>query len=289
MPLSLPHGKQYKAVHRLLPASFEMPLLEAASDHYALCFILKGDRTVITPTMNYTLHSGNITTLAPFLYHRTVPASGVEYESILIKFTREFAQPLIDRLGSHVFDEIYKAPAKTFSEENERNIFRLANELVEIENSYTESDPDDSSERILKDFKFQCVLFTILVAIYENGKECVDSRAHSAPLTKPIVDAVYYIEKNYSKNLPIQEVADVSGYSVFYFSRIFQAQLGSSFSEYLTNVRLKHVQNDLLTTQKNITEIAIGNGFSYPGNMTNCFKKAFGITPLQYRKASLKK
>lgn len=288
MPLSLPHGKQYNAAHRLLPSSFEMPLLEAASDHYSLNFIISGDRKIITPTKNYTLHAGNVSTMAPFLYHRTVPASGSEYESILVKFTYDFVSPLIERLGSHVFDEIYKDIGKTFSEEITAKLFSQAMELVEIENSYTETDPDDSAERQLKDFKFQCVLFSILVTIYENGKECVDSRAHSAPLTKPIVDAVYYIEKNYSKNLPIQEVADVSGYSVFYFSRIFQAQLGSSFSEYITNVRLKHVQNDLLTTQKNITEVALENGFSYPGNMTNCFKKAFGITPLQYRKASKK-
>lgn len=288
MPLSLPHGKQYKAAHRVLPSNFEMPLLEAASDHYSLCYIINGDRKVITPNMNYTLHKGNITTMAPFLYHRTVPASNAEYESILIKFSRDFVAPFIDRLGAHFFDEIFNIPGKTFNDDVSGKLLLLFEQLVEIENSYTETDPDTSAERELKDFKFQCILFTILTTIYELGQECVDSRSHNTPLTKPIVDAVYYIEKNYAKNLPIQEVADVSGYSVFYFSRIFQAQLGSSFSEYITNVRLKHVQNDLLTTQKNITEVALENGFSYPGNMTNCFKKAFGITPLQYRKASMK-
>jgi len=286
MPIALPHGKQYSAVKRSLPANFEMPLLEAASDHYSLNFIISGDRKIITPTMNYTLHAGNITTMAPFLYHRTVPASGTEYNSVLIKFTKDFAAPLIDRLGSLVFDEIFKSPAKTFSEERCDKLFRLAEELAEIDQA---SDlTEDPEVATIKDYKFQCILFTILIAIYENGNECIDSRAHSTPLTKPIIDAVYYIERNYAKELLIQEVADVSGYSVYYFSRIFQAQLGSSFSEYVINVRLKHVQNDLLTTEKSITEIALENGFSYPGNMTNCFKKAFGITPLQYRKASMK-
>lgn len=288
MPLSIPQGLSYQVTYRKLPANYEMPLLEAASDHYTLCFIINGDRKVITPTKNYTVHAGNITTMAPLLYHRTVPASCNEYENILVKYKYDFVKGLIDRVGSHVFDEIYKSPAKTFNAEDEKKLFEMARELLEIDNSLNVNDAVSETEIKLKDLKFECMLYSILMFVYEHGHECIDSRTHSVPLTKPIVDAVYYIESNYSKELLIQEVADVSGYSVYYFSRLFQSQLGSSFSEYVTNVRLKHVQNDLLTTKKSITEIALSNGFSYPGNMTNCFKKAFNITPMQYRKAGRK-
>ena len=287
MPLSIPGGKQYQVTHRNLPSDYAMQMLEAASDHYTLCFIINGDRRVITPTMNYVLHPGSATTMAPGLYHRTLSASGQEYESILVKFKYDFVKNFIDRLGNYIFDEIYKSPAKTFDEKEAEFLLSMAYELVNIENSVSQ-DTATEQELKLKDMKFECTLYSILIYIYEHGRECIESRAHNTPLTKPIIDAVYYIESNYSKNLLIQEVAQASGYSVFYFSRLFQAQLGSSFSEYVTNVRLKHVKNDLLTTNKSITEIALQNGFSYPGNMTNCFKKAFNITPLQYRKASVK-
>jgi len=96
MALPLPLGKQYQISHRLLPADFEMTSMEAAQDHYSLCFIIKGDRKVITPNMTYNFHAGYVAAMPPFLYHRTVPASEDEYESILIKFSPEFEQQTRD-------------------------------------------------------------------------------------------------------------------------------------------------------------------------------------------------
>ena len=89
------------------------------------------------------------------------------------------------------------------------------------------------------------------------------------------------------RGIKIEEVAAVSGYSVSYFSKLFQAQLGTPFFEYLCNIRLKHVQHALLTTQKSMIDIALENGFVYPGNMSSCFKKKFGMTPLQFRKKQI--
>lgn len=284
MALPLPLGKQYLISYRKLPKDYEMPSMEAAQDHYSLCFIINGDRKIITPNMTYTMHAGCVAAMPPFLYHKTVPASDEEYESILLKFSPEFVKTFSDRVGSHVLEQIYKTPAKHFTPEDEKRIFFLASEMLKAANEGVELPKGTQAAESYHTFRFQCLLYTTLLFIYERGINDDDANIHNTPLSQSVMDAVYYMEKNYMKDLRIKDVADVSGYSVFYFSRLFQTQLGSSFSEYLTNIRLKHVQNDLLTTKKSITEIALENGFSYPGNMTNSFRKAFGITPLQYRK-----
>ena len=279
MALPLPLGKQIQVYRRVLSGEFKMNSMEAATDHYSIGLIIHGDRTIITPQMTYTAHSGAIQTLAPFLYHKTIPASNEYYESILIKFSEDFAKPFTDQLGHHILDQIYQVPLKNFSDKEVQNkIFDLAWDML------TES--DSTSPENIKNFKLQNLLFQILVSIYEHGLSDNNKNIYQAPLSAEIMDAIYYIESNYMNSLRIEKAAKIAGYSVSYFSRLFQNQLGITFSDYCTDVRLKHAQHALLTTNKSVTDISLETGFVYPGNMTNCFKKKLGITPLQFRKQS---
>ncbi len=283
MALPLPQGKQFMITYRNLPGDFEMPSMEVASDHYSLGFIICGDRKVITPTMTYYLHPGYINALAPFVYHRTVPASREHYENYLIKFSPEYAQDFISTLGPQVMDNIFNEPPKKFSAADEKELFDLAGMLLRT----YESSEDEGSDGHSSTASFRCrhLLYSMLSLINDRGISALDSAArHSLSLSEPILEAVYYIEKNYSRPVKIEDVAAICGYSVSYFSKLFSAQLGRPFSEYLCLTRLKHVQNLLLSTDMSVMDISLECGFSYPGNMTASFKKEFNMTPLQFRK-----
>lgn len=283
MALPLPQGKNFIITHRMMPGGFEMPSMEVASDHYSLGFIIHGDRKVLTPTMSYTLHSGYINAIAPFLYHRTIPASGGYYESFLIKFSPDFVKDFTDSAGTGILDEVFRHPPKHFSVDDEKRVFDLAALLCDI---YTRDEQVQTDERKeLTEFRYKNLLYTILFFIHDRGiNETEKSVVHSSPLSQPIMEAVYFIEKNYSQPLKIEDAAARSGYSVSYFSRLFKDQLKKPFSEYLCLTRLKHVQNLLLTTDLSVMDISLECGFSYPGNMTASFKKEFGMTPLSFRK-----
>lgn len=278
MALPLPQGKSVQVYKRVMSGEFKMDSLEAAADHYLLNFIVHGDRTVITPRVTYTIHSGEILALPPYLYHKTVPASSEYYESILIKFSKDFVKPFTDKLGGRILEEIYDMPYKKIESEEKRNIvFKIAWDMLKVAETPTDSTYDD--------FKLQIMLFQLLLFLYEYAK-MDDGQAvmNPATLSPQIMDAVYFIESEYSHSINIADAAKRAGYSVSYFSRLFQNQLGVSYSEYCNNVRLRHVQHELLTTEKTITEIALDTGFSFPGNMSSCFKKKYGISPLQYKK-----
>ncbi len=282
MALPLPQGKNFIITHRMMSGDFEMPSMEVASDHYSLGFIIHGDRKVITPTMSYTLHSGYVNAIAPFLYHRTIPASKDYYESFLIKFSPDFAKEFTDKAGSRTMDEIFRHPPKHFESDDSKKIFELAALLHDI---YSTDEKNGVTASPQSEFKYKNLLYAILLFISDRGiNETEKSVIHTSPLSEPIMEAVYYIEKNYQKPLKIEDVASISGYSVSYFSRIFNQQLKKPFSEYLCITRLKHVQNLLLTTDMSVMDISLECGFSYPGNMTASFKKEFGMTPLQFRK-----
>lgn len=278
MPLPIPEGKQIQVTYKKHSANYEMPSLEAASDHYALAYILNGDRMIITTTMNFVLHQGYVGAMPPYVYHRTIPASNQAYESILIKFKSEFIKSLIDQFGLQFLDSIYEHPSNYFIPEYQEKIGELFKEML---TEYEEASP-------YSDFQMQCILSRILILLHLHSTQHEDSQIHTTPLSPQIIEAIYYMERNFAESLTIGDVAKASGYSTAYFSRLFQNQVGKSYTEYLTFIRIRHAQNLLLNSNYSITDIALETGFKYPGNMTMVFKQKTGLTPLQFRKQSMK-
>ena len=274
MALPLPNGQLFYIAHRVLPADYEMPSLEIAPDHYSIGYHISGDRTIITPNAIFTQHPGNVGTLPPYLYHRTVPASDEVYENILVKFSPLFVKPLTDQFGEQILDQIYERVTNSFPAHMQASIQSYFVNLLE---EYNRKSP-------YRDFRLQCILCELLLAILEYRLPEENTSSHETPLTLPIMEAVYYMETHYAEALTIEKVAGISNYSVAYFSRLFQKQLGKSYSEYLSHIRIKNVSRLLLNTDKSITEIAIETGYQYPGNLSAAFRQKTGLSPQQFRR-----
>lgn len=281
MALPLPKGRNIQVTYRKLKESKGMTSLEASSDHYSLMFVINGDRMFLTPDMSYVLHAGDIHALEPLLYHRGVPASKEVYENILIKFSPNYIKSFNERLGLNIVEEIFKKPPKHFSEDIRDILFKMAESMYQIfENR--------KFDKNYKEFKLQNMLYTMLLIIYENENQGGEVQIYENRLTQPIMDSLIYMEEHFNSDIKMDKVAEIAGYSEAYFSRLFEEQLGVAFSTYLCNIRLKNVQTELISTSKSITQIALDNGFAYPGNMTASFKRKFGITPMQYKKMGYK-
>ncbi len=283
MALPLPQGKQFTIIYRMLESSFEMTSMEVASDHYSLGFIIHGDRKVITPTKTFMLHAGFINGIPPYAYHRTIPGSLDYYENYLIKFSPDYVKELTEELGAQFLDNLYAQFPKEFDDEDRKELFSLAKTLLDAYDSLNECEkPEDIR---VSELKVKHLFYALLLLINDKGRSAWEKTVlHNKALSEPIMEAVYFVEKNYKKPIKIEDAAAISGYSVTYFSKLFSAQLGKPFSEYLCITRLKHVQNLLLSTDMSVMDISLECGFSYPGNMTASFKKEFGMTPLQFRK-----
>lgn len=96
--------------------------------------------------------------------------------------------------------------------------------------------------------------------------------------------AINYIEENLSENLKLNEIAKISGYSMFHFDRIFKYTVGDSVIEYVRKRRLTEVANILISSNIRIIDIAIEYGFNSQQAFTLAFKNLYGKTPGEYRK-----
>lgn len=102
---------------------------------------------------------------------------------------------------------------------------------------------------------------------------------------KHLITSIEYIENNLDSNITIADCANKAGYSLFYYCRIFQMTTNISVMEYIRKRRLTKIAKELFNTDKKINEIYHYWGFNSHENFIRAFKKMFGITPREYRKA----
>jgi two-component system response regulator YesN len=95
--------------------------------------------------------------------------------------------------------------------------------------------------------------------------------------------AMDYIEANYADNISLNLVAKHVHLSPAYLSRIFNKKTGVSFTDYLTQVRLKKAKHQLRMSTETIDQIAIVTGFNSSSYFSAIFKKYEGLTPSEYR------
>ena len=95
--------------------------------------------------------------------------------------------------------------------------------------------------------------------------------------------AIACIKENYA-TLTESEVADATGVTPAYLSRVFRRGIHTTFSDFLGRVRLGEAERLLLTTDDSVTEIAEAVGFSTAAYFISLFRKAHGETPSRYRK-----
>lgn len=93
-----------------------------------------------------------------------------------------------------------------------------------------------------------------------------------------------YIQANYQKQISLNDLANRLYLTNAYLSRYIKKHIGLTFLEYLNNVRLFHAVDELLYTNKNITHIAMDNGFPTSAAFTKAFRDVYKEAPSEYRK-----
>lgn len=92
-----------------------------------------------------------------------------------------------------------------------------------------------------------------------------------------------YINTCYSENITLKDVAKVVNLNPNYISQVFKRTTGTTFSHYLTNLRITHAKKLLTTTNISINDVSIQSGFNDYFYFLKTFKKYTGKTPSEFR------
>ncbi|MFA6059851.1 MAG: AraC family transcriptional regulator [Taibaiella sp.] len=100
---------------------------------------------------------------------------------------------------------------------------------------------------------------------------------------KYIAEAVDYMNKNYNKDISLNEITKQAYLSKFHFSRIFKRHTSYSPYQYLITVRLNHSRQLLSGSNYSVKEVADLCGFKRLDYFSAMFKKKFKYSPSMYR------
>lgn len=111
---------------------------------------------------------------------------------------------------------------------------------------------------------------TIEMPSVQTYEECLD-------------DVRKYIQEHISEPLNREVLADVAGFSIPHFHRIFTHQMGENISTYVRRVRLERAGRKLRMGAVDITEVALAAGYDSHAAFGKAFKQQFGLSPSEFR------
>lgn len=98
--------------------------------------------------------------------------------------------------------------------------------------------------------------------------------------------AVDFIDSHYmEEDMSLNKAATAANVSANHFSALFSQNMGQTFIEYLTNLRMNKAKEYLRCTSMRSSEIAGEIGYKDAHYFSYLFKKTQGMTPSDYRKA----
>ena len=105
----------------------------------------------------------------------------------------------------------------------------------------------------------------------------------SSILSKPVMQCVDYIYSHIKDRITIQVLAEHTGLSTNYLSRVFKQNLGVSVSDYIREKKIEKATHLLRYSDEPIAYIANYLSFSSQSHFIQTFEAFTGMTPKKYR------
>ena len=122
------------------------------------------------------------------------------------------------------------------------------------------------------------ILDGFIDAVYESrGKKNTSEHLYKA---------IQYINAHYFEDLNLDILAQNVFVSSYYLSHLFRREMGVTFSDYLTKVRVSRAK-ELLMEGRSVEDVSECVGYRDGNYFIKIFKKYVGVTPSKYRKSVL--
>lgn len=242
--------------------------------YYELTYIEHGScRFFIEDTM-YDLHDGDFLLIPPQLLHYSRYLFGsclrcgiyfrdADLDAELLPFLAEDAD---DLLRMRIFQA---SPA------SRRQFSFLIGRMAAEEQNFDERSP----------LMLRIKLNELLLLCTRVCTLLTESPANIHTTDRQVLAAARYINEHFRQQISAADIAAAAGFSPNYLSRKFREAAGIGVHDYLVFIRLRNAAFELISTDDSVTDIALRSGFSDSNYFKDVFKKKYGITPREYRKA----
>jgi len=93
-----------------------------------------------------------------------------------------------------------------------------------------------------------------------------------------------YIDSHFKENLTLDQLAGLAHINKYYLSHTFRREFNTSPISYLISRRIQESRFLLAETDHSLSQIAQILGFSSPSYFSQSFRRAEGVSPMEYRR-----
>ncbi len=242
-------------------------------DAIEIIYMIKGEVDLTVESSSCRLHEGQCFLINSCVIHSTKctsPNTGIVFQ-IPMDFIKIYI-PDVQQLQFIIDD-----PSDNSIRQTKINIFKETLMQMQIAN-------DIRPEGYL--LRFNSLLFEVLFQLYHNFSVKVfqANLNHKAKDLNRLNHILSYINKNYNRPISINEISQIAFLESGYFCRFFKKHMGLTFLEYLNEVRISHIFQDLITTNNTLKDILERHGFTNYKLFRKVFFEHFNATPSQIRK-----
>lgn len=157
---------------------------------------------------------------------------------------------------------------------------RIHSLLLQIVDDYSQSQP-------LCEAAIYAKLLDMLVTIGKNHTDNLDRFGVSHLKQKEYIGTFMqicnYINAHCTEDLSLEEVASLSGFSKYHFSRLFKQFANVTFYKYLNQKRIAIAEQLLIDPTISVTNVSMQCGFDSLSAFIRMFKIIKGCTPSEFR------
>ncbi|MGX7163814.1 helix-turn-helix domain-containing protein [Enterococcus massiliensis] len=242
-----------------------------------LIYVTKGKISLGVDDVPYKLSQGEIAFISSGVIHYVLASPGSErqvYQFDLSYFTA-LNKENIDVM--EIFSKLQ--PVSTdWSKQTEIEIQKL---LESIDKEMSTSEPGYQ-------FAVKAAIYRLItILIREIPKKERKAKKINPTNNEEVLerlDGIFrYVEKYYKEPISLQKIADISGYSTFYFTKFFKKNTGKTFLTFLNDYRIDKAKWLLINSDYPVSEIISETGFESDKTFYRLFKKTMKMPPLDYR------
>lgn len=143
------------------------------------------------------------------------------------------------------------------------------------------------ADRSLDGYETVCQDFLEVLLIWLVRSTTLSLQLEQSPVrpdNRECAEIKRYIDTNYREDLSLDKLAALAHLNKYYLAHAFQKEYGVSPMSYLSRRRIEESKYLLGNTGHSLAQISELMGFSSPSYFSQCFRKAEGISPNEYRR-----
>lgn len=151
--------------------------------------------------------------------------------------------------------------------------------------------PDASADALMDDFKLKIRMTSNLSDMKRHNERMIEQSCAlvrsnwSSNYSQSIGIALDFIHRNLSRPISVVEIAEAVNLTPNCFSTKFHEEVGIPATAYISKQRMRTAAGLLVYTNLGISNICTHVGMLDGNYFSRCFKKEYGMSPTEFRKA----